>query len=201
MSETEGVLPYADENELASAIRGAIGADDYEEVHVRFPQFDRTDGRTIRYFPKTVAEFDKLKEMPDDLLKDIGLSIWEKGHWLYPAEWYDNIPEGYLVLAIDNTVEPFTKGKTSDDRREGMLAYGFKRPIDITARVAQLWCMPKHENKVMDLDLAFDIIALCRAYGIEQMRTGIQISMGYRFPRTDEEIDAWESTVIIDEET
>ena len=32
--------------------------------------------------------------------------------------------------------------------------------MDITARVAQLWCLPKHENKVMDTDFAESIIAL-----------------------------------------
>ena len=32
--------------------------------------------------------------------------------------------------------------------------------MDITARVAQLWCLPKHENKVMDPDFAESIIAL-----------------------------------------
>ena len=32
--------------------------------------------------------------------------------------------------------------------------------MDITARVAQLWCLPKHENKIMDPDFAESIIAL-----------------------------------------
>jgi len=44
--------------------------------------------------------------------------------WLFPAEWYDAIPNGFPLTCIDGTIEQFVRGKTDDDRRFGMLAYG-----------------------------------------------------------------------------
>lgn len=41
--------------------------------------------------------------------------------------------------------------------------HDLNRNIDeITARVAQLWCLPQHEHKVMDPDMAQSMIELCR---------------------------------------
>ena len=37
------------------------------------------------------------------------------------------IPNGYLAADIDDPVEAFEHGSTDDDRRGGMLAYGFIR--------------------------------------------------------------------------
>lgn len=44
--------------------------------------------------------------------------------WLLPAEWYDSIPNGFPVIDINGCLEQFERGKTDDDRRFGMLAYG-----------------------------------------------------------------------------
>jgi hypothetical protein len=123
-------LAFGDENPLAKQIREALGVGDYEKVRVVTPQFERTDGKTIKYFPKTEAEFDALKKAPKDILIDIGLKLWDKGHWLYPGEWYDFIPEGYPITDINGVTEPFRKGKTDNDIRFGCLAYGFKRDED-----------------------------------------------------------------------
>jgi hypothetical protein len=97
-------LKYGDEDEFARQIREILGLDNYDHVEVELPQFTGTDGRRIYYFPKTVEEFNKLKEIPDELLLDIGLGRWEKTgnkiHYLYPDEWYDFIPDGMEVVNI-----------------------------------------------------------------------------------------------------
>ena len=36
------------------------------------------------------------------------------------------------------------------------------QPDEITAKAAQLWCLPQHQHKVMDPDLCQSIIELCR---------------------------------------
>ena len=118
-------LKYSDESELVRALRKAIGVGDYETVKVTLSQFERIDNQTIKYFPKTKEEYDNLKKVPHELLLDIGLGAWEKGHYLYPAEWYDYIPEGYEVVFIDGRTGKFQRGITDDDRRFGCLPYGF----------------------------------------------------------------------------
>lgn len=48
--------------------------------------------------------------------------------WLIPGEWYDYIPDGYLLTDICGRQEPFKRGKTDNDIRFGCLAYGILRP-------------------------------------------------------------------------
>ena len=124
-------LAHGDENEIAKAIRDAIGVGDFEHVEVVTPQFERDDGGKVYYYPKTSEEIDDLKKASESVLKDIGLSIWARAedgswvHWLFPAEWYDHIPSGYPIVDICNQVEAFVPGVTDNDRRYGVLAYGF----------------------------------------------------------------------------
>ena len=118
----------------AKAIRDALGVGDYDKVRVITPQFDRDDGKTVTYIPKTVEEFDGLKKAPDDILADIGLGKWDRDahsiHWLFPAEWYDHIPEGYPILSIMGDEAKFEKGKTDNDKRCGCLSFGFRKLVD-----------------------------------------------------------------------
>ncbi len=128
---SEGELKFSSENALASKIRVAIGAGDYDEVRVITPQFDRTDGKKIYYYPKSVEEYDALKKAPRDILTDMGVRAWagaDDGSWklyLYPYEWYDHIPDGYRVTDIFGEEEPFKRGLTDDDKRFGCLSFGF----------------------------------------------------------------------------
>ena len=122
------LLAFGDTNPIAKKIRDMLGVGDYEDVGVVLPQFERTDGKTITYVPTTVAEYDALKKAPEDILKDIGLVNWDGKIWLYPAEWYDYIPEGYEVTNIRGETENFQKGVTDDDIRFGCLAYGLMKP-------------------------------------------------------------------------
>lgn len=116
----------ATDPDFANQLKAALGVQDGDTVVISTPQFDRTDGCVITYFPRTVAEFDALKELPHDTLKKIGLGVWAEGHYLYPKEWYWNIPAGYMVDVISDETEPFVPGETDDDIRFGYLAYGFK---------------------------------------------------------------------------
>jgi len=65
-------------------------------------------------------------------LKNIGLQSWDKDDngtlMLFPAEWYDSIPEGYRITTIFGDEKLFIKGKTSNDKRYGALAYGIVVP-------------------------------------------------------------------------
>ena len=118
-------LTPGDESELSHKIRKAIGVGDFDKVRVCLPQFERTDGIKIVYFTITKYEFDKLKTLPDDILKEIGLGIWEEGHWLYPGDWYDFIPQQYPITDINGDDEHFEKGVSDNDIRYGCLSYGF----------------------------------------------------------------------------
>ena len=124
----KNTLAFGDTNPIAKKIRDMLGVGDYEEVGAVLPQFDRTDGKTITYVPTTVAEYDALKKAPDDILKEIGLVNWDEKIWLYPAKWYDYIPEGYEVVDICGETEKFQNGVMDDDMRYGCLAYGLSRP-------------------------------------------------------------------------
>lgn len=122
----EGKLEHGDVSELAAKIRAALGVGTYEEVNIVTPQFEREDGKKITVIPpKKASFFDQIKKAPKSLLKDMGLRPWdESGLWLFPHEWYEHIPEGYMVTDINGQEEPFRRGHTDDDIRFGVLAFG-----------------------------------------------------------------------------
>lgn len=121
------VILNASDKDFAEQLKSALGLQGGDHLEIVTPQFDRTDGRTITYFPRTEREFDALRELSDDALMAIGCGLWGDGHWLYPHEWYQNIPAGYLVVSILGEIKPFIPGETDDDVRFGCLAYGFKK--------------------------------------------------------------------------
>jgi hypothetical protein len=132
---SEGKLRFGDENPSVKKLRELLGVSDFEEVTVVTPQFERPDGKEITFRPEKSAEFfDKLQKAPDDLLIDIGMGRWNDRLLLFPHEWYDCIPEGYIVRDINEEDEPFKHGETDNDIRFGCLAYGFARepsnPLD-----------------------------------------------------------------------
>lgn len=113
--------------DFAEQLREAIGAKPGETIEIMTPQFTRTDGIVP---PIPQINFADLHKMPAETLKQIGLGAWdepnEKGGvlWLLPGEWYNHIPEGFLLTCIDGTTSPFKRGETDDDTRYGCLAYG-----------------------------------------------------------------------------
>jgi hypothetical protein len=114
---------------FAKQLANVLGVEKGESVEIITSQFTRTDGKKITYMPTTVEEFDRLKTMSENNLKIAGCQIWDKEngntHWLYPAEWYNFIPDGYIVTGISGEAKPFRRGATDDDVRYGVLAYGF----------------------------------------------------------------------------
>ena len=145
----EGNLAHGDENEGAKAIRKALGVGDYEQVRVLTPQFERTDGKVITWFPECAEDRDTLKPAPAAILRDIGMQVWDstdsdtlgaeekrniakhgfKGTlWLFPAEWFDHIPEGYPVISVFWEKRPHDRKPGCNDPRYGALFFGFIGP-------------------------------------------------------------------------
>ena len=118
----------ANDPDFAGKFRKAIGAKPGETVEIVTPQFERTDGRVP---PVPQICFSELAGMPAATLREIGCQLWdepnERGEalWLYPAEWYNYIPDGTPIITITGTKETFKRGETDDDMRFGALAYGF----------------------------------------------------------------------------
>jgi len=48
---------------------------------------------------------------------------------MIPGEWYDIIPEGFMVTGLYGEKYPFKKGESDDDIRYGCLPYGIVRKL------------------------------------------------------------------------
>ena len=46
---------------------------------------------------------------------------------LFPGEWFNSIPEGFIVTGLNGDEYPFYKSLADDDIRFGGLPYGFQR--------------------------------------------------------------------------
>jgi len=125
---SEELLAFGDTNPIAKKIRDFLGVGDFDEVGCVLSQLERIDGKTITYVPTTVAEYDALKNAPENILEDIGLGQWDEKIWLYPVEWYDYIPEGYEIVDISGKTEKFQKDITYNEKRYGCLPFGLSRP-------------------------------------------------------------------------
>ena len=61
-----------------------------------------------------------------------GCRIWGKPDHdgkqllIFPYDWYCDIPNGMLLEDVNGEVFNFEKGKTDDDTRAGLLAYGVR---------------------------------------------------------------------------
>ncbi len=130
------VVPMLDANdpEFADRFAAVLGIGKDDTVNVMTPQFERLDGRVIEYEsgPEDAETFDAIKGLSSARLLDLGLvkfdTVGDVVMWLYPGEWFDAIPDGYEVNAIDQD-EPikWNKAEADSDTRNGMLAYGFRR--------------------------------------------------------------------------
>lgn len=62
-------------------------------IEIVTPQFIRTDGLPISAPNLTPDEWQNLRGLPSDRLRQMGFQVWaedEKGiHWLFPGEWLD----------------------------------------------------------------------------------------------------------------
>ena len=128
------VLDMNDDN-FGGKLAKALNLKPLDKVTISTPVFERQDEIKVDPPVKTVLYFDDLHNMTEDYLKSIGCQIWEIDkasktiHWLYPAEWYDYIPENYLVTDICGRDKEFKHGVTDNDRRFGALSYGFIQKV------------------------------------------------------------------------
>lgn len=122
------VMLHMDDKDFFEQLFAAIGADPGERVEFVTPQFERDDGVKVMPAPTSTEGWNNLKALPDHILVTVGLGKWDETDegviWLFPKEWYDKIPEGFLCTDIDACVGPFEKGVTDSDYRYGCLAYG-----------------------------------------------------------------------------
>lgn len=65
----------------------------------------------------------KNRTVPTKLLEQ------DENVYLFPKEWYNIIPNGFIVTGLYGEEYPFEKGITDDDIRFGCLAYGIRKPI------------------------------------------------------------------------
>lgn len=119
----------ANDPEFGEKLRAALGLKEGEKVELITPQFTRTDGLIVSYFPKTVAEFELLPMLRAENLLKIGCQKWDADrfhtHWLYPHEWYSSIPDGLEIVGLTGEREKFVAGETDNDIRFGALSFGF----------------------------------------------------------------------------
>ncbi len=99
------------------------------KIVIESPQFDREPGAPPARRPP--RPFDSIRALGYDDLVALGCRPWEhtpRGTiLLFPAEWYESIPEGFSYVDINGRIGTFKKGKTDDDRRMGVLAFGVVR--------------------------------------------------------------------------
>lgn len=119
-----------DDPDFAAKFMEAIGAKSGDQVNIVTPQFNRVDGLSV---PLPICDFSRMPRLAEATLKAIGCQKWDDPDkdgnvlWLYPAEWYDHIPDGTITHDINGKIEAFKRGETDDDMRYGALAYGFMR--------------------------------------------------------------------------
>jgi len=94
------------------------------------PQFNRSPTYPAPPSCPSGQTMETFRTMAPGLLREHGLAPWDEPDehgdvlWLFPAEWYDDIPEGFLITDIDGNDEVFESGVTDNDRRMGYLAFG-----------------------------------------------------------------------------
>lgn len=119
------ILKESTGSTLAKAIREVLDIGPNDIVEYTTPQFTRTDGKKVNYFPTTIEQYDKLKSCDRTALIFFGLQKWgENNLWLFPGEWYEFIPDGCKIIDINGQEEAFRKGSTDNDIRFGALSYG-----------------------------------------------------------------------------
>ena len=112
-------------------------------IQIIFSPIEREFKATIK-LPKDQAEIIKIftTKSADELQKK-GILLWssyksEKDepdqyikqgefHYLFPKEWYPNIPEGMAITNILGDELKFIPGETDDDSRFGCLCFGLVR--------------------------------------------------------------------------
>lgn len=128
-----------------------------EKIKIITPQFERPWERDNDFIPANEKEFlEVVDSAPKDILLKMGFALWDtmfnireetKGALkrersrpilfkeydeeilLIPGEWYNIIPDGFVVTDIFGINEKFVKGRSDNDIRFGALPYGIRRRV------------------------------------------------------------------------
>ena len=106
--------------------------DDEPDITLTKVPHERADGKTVAVPAPERDSFYKLSEVSEGQARGLGMQRWTESDesagdlWLFPAEWYEAIPEGFEVEAIDGEQKRFSQRTCSRDRRQGALAYGIR---------------------------------------------------------------------------
>lgn len=130
------------------------------EIIITGSQHDRAHELPLPKVPQSEEEFNQLlKDTPTNILHDMGFGTWstinscvEDGMKpgkeeriinhptekleqdmkiiLFPKEWYDCIPEDYVVTGLYGETYYFKREESSSDSRFGCLAFGIQRPVE-----------------------------------------------------------------------
>jgi hypothetical protein len=110
-------------------VNAAVGLQHGDKLEIVMPQFHRTDDVQVSAPNLTPDEWNNLGKLSLARVRQMGFQVWDddaKGiHWLFPAEWYDYIPNGTKVVDINGNEEVFVRGETDNDMRFGALSFGF----------------------------------------------------------------------------
>ena len=109
--------------------------DDETKITLILPQFERAkDAPAIASPPEDLAAWYALSTLDETALREMGFGRWcdaREPDWPYdrtlmliPGEWYEHIPNGYVVVDANGKAAVFSKATHSNDIRYGCLAYG-----------------------------------------------------------------------------
>lgn len=97
------------------------------------PEFPRFPGRIISYRPTARIEFEALRYLSRITLLLIGCRLLDdyamRRIWLYPAEWYDFIPDHTPIRFANGEVGFFRRGNTPRQDNENFLSFGFVQTL------------------------------------------------------------------------
>ena len=101
-------------------------------IRIKVPKFRRTDGIKPMVLKNKTQLRDIVKTYSHDQLIKAGCRVWDDTKrgtilYLFPGEWYNSIPQGFPLVTVNGDKIKFDHGKTDDDIRYGVLAYGFLR--------------------------------------------------------------------------
>jgi hypothetical protein len=65
-------------------------------------------------------------EMTSHQLFKLGMRNFDDTLYLFPATWFDDIPDGMLVTTVNGDQIKFSKKTSSRDQRYGWLGFGVK---------------------------------------------------------------------------
>jgi hypothetical protein len=112
----------------AEQLLGALDSVPGYTVRIMTPQFERVDGLKVPTPLSDTNFWSTLCDRSDEDLNALGLQKWEEypdgTTWLFPGEWYPNIPEGFVVTGICKETYGFETGVSDNDVRFGALPYG-----------------------------------------------------------------------------